>query len=49
MTIQTGVGTLFTFKKQSALGTVATNTGGQRLRRREGTIDLVKDLSLIHI
>jgi hypothetical protein len=43
MTIQTGVGTLFTFKKQSALGTVATNTGGQRLRRREGTIDLVKD------
>jgi hypothetical protein len=43
MTIQTGVGTFFTFKKQSALGTVATNTGGQRLRRREGSIDLVKD------
>jgi hypothetical protein len=43
MTIQTGVGTFFTFKKQSGLGTVATNTGGQRLRRREGSIDLVKD------
>jgi hypothetical protein len=42
MTIQTGVGKLLTYKVQSALGTVATSTGGQRLRRVESLIDLAK-------
>ncbi len=43
MTIQTGVGTLYTYKKQTVLGTGASSAGGQRLRRREGSLDLVKD------
>lgn len=43
MTIAIGVSKLLAYKAQSALGTQATNTGGQLLRRVTANLSLAKD------
>lgn len=42
MTIATGVAKKLVYKKQSALGTIATSSGAQYLRRVTSTVDLKK-------